>query len=106
MSLDGKTDPSLDFGTWMPESIGGDPLFDLGAVDSLPLPSHAVDIVVLDATTADRLVLPNVDALLKSDYVRSGSDLVLETPDGGEILVLNFSIPKPRRSSRARAAPG
>lgn len=65
-------------------------LAELGFGDALALPEHGTDIVILDATGEDRVVLPDVAALLKSTYIRAGSDLALETADGGEILILNY----------------
>ncbi len=46
--------------------------------------------LILDAAGAARLVIPSADGLLKADFVRAGSDLILIAPDGAKILITNY----------------
>ena len=45
---------------------------------------------VLDANSAETLVVPGGDFLLTADYVREGPDLLLISPDGTQVLIRDF----------------
>src|SRR3546814_2372724 len=48
------------------------------------------EILHLDASAGDSLVVPGGDLILVADYIRDGSDLLLIGPDGTQVVIEDY----------------